>query len=66
MSATASLWEINEYPANSRALGGIFGSHIPEKSGSPHAVFCTCPADFATPAEVAAAFPFAAPEFPGF
>ncbi len=33
-----------EYPAYSRALGGIFGSHMPEKSGSPHAVFGTCPA----------------------
>src|SRR2546427_2613217 len=41
ISGTASLCEMKEYPAYSRALGGIFGSHMPEKSGSPQAVFGT-------------------------
>src|ERR1700680_4732947 len=64
ISATASLCEINEYPAYSRALGGIFGSHMPEKSGSPHAVFGTCQAPLEASDFAAADFPFAAPEVP--
>src|SRR5438309_1008929 len=49
INGTTSLCEAKEYPANSRALGGIFGSHMPEKSGSPHAVFGTWYADWAAP-----------------
>src|ERR1700739_604920 len=63
---TTSLWEINEYPAYSRALGGIFGSHMPEKSGSPQAVFGTCQALLEVSDFAAADFPFAAPKFPEF
>src|SRR5579883_2977824 len=57
ISGTTSLCEINEYPAYSRALGGIFGSHMPEKSGSPHAVFGTCHPDVAAPFSAEVLFP---------
>jgi hypothetical protein len=66
ISGTTSLCEINEYPAYSRALGGIFGSHIPEKSGSPQAVLGTCQAPLEASDLAAAGFPFAGPEFPEF
>src|SRR3989475_3917950 len=49
INGTASLCEMKEYPAYSRALGGIFGSHMPEKSGSPQAVLETCQAVLAAP-----------------
>src|ERR1700730_11573612 len=66
ISGTTSLCEIKEYPAYSRALAGIFGSHIPEKSGSPQAVFGTCQALLEVYDFAAAFFPFAAPGVPEF